>query len=153
MILVGVQLLLGILEHRYPARRDWMQPAREKLTNISIVLVVSTGTVMVALWYNSLLAAPLQSVRQALHLDIWPRDWPVIAQLFLVFFLSEFLWYWTHRAEHRWPIVWDRLFGTFEEGPIVEAGTGPTEPNLWEKVMMPFKEPADTAIAPRAVRR
>ena len=45
-------------------------------------------------------------------------------------------------------IVWDRLFGTFSGASTLEAGTGPTEPTLWEKVVMPVREPADTAIAP-----
>ena len=45
-------------------------------------------------------------------------------------------------------IVWDRVFGTFEDGAIAEAGIGPTEPSLWEKFLMPLKEPQDSAIAP-----
>ncbi|MCB1685689.1 MAG: hypothetical protein KDI31_14440 [Pseudomonadales bacterium] len=156
LVVVSVQLLLGILEHGYPARRDWMQPAREKRTNISIVVVISIGTLMVALWYSALLAAPLSSVREALHLDIWPLVWRASGhgahhsfkrpgainfganhplEMFLLVLPSA--------------IVWDRLFGTSAEGPIFEAGTGPTEPSLWAKVMMPFREPRDTAIAPR----
>lgn len=123
LVVVSVQLLLGILEHWYPARRDWMQPAREKRTNISIVVVISIGTLMVALWYSALLAAPLSSVREALHLDIWPLVWRVSG----------------HGAHHSFK----------RPGPIFEAGTGPTEPSLWAKVMMPFREPRDTAIAPR----
>ena len=39
-------------------------------------------------------------------LDIWPHSWPLIAQVFLVFFSSELIWYWIHRAEHRWHFVW-----------------------------------------------
>lgn len=46
-------------------------------------------------------------------------------------------------------IIWDRVFGTFLHKTISEAGTGPTEPTMWEKLLMPFKEPEDTAIAPR----
>ena len=45
-------------------------------------------------------------------------------------------------------IVWDRLFGTFSSADTLEAGTGPTEPSLWEKLLMPIREPADTSIAP-----
>ena len=45
-------------------------------------------------------------------------------------------------------IIWDRVFGTFLHNTISEAGTGPTEPTMWEKFLMPFKEPEDTAIAP-----
>lgn len=45
-------------------------------------------------------------------------------------------------------IVWDRLFGTFMDQEIAEAGTGPTEPSIWRKFLMPLQEPKDTAIAP-----
>jgi len=47
-------------------------------------------------------------------------------------------------------IIWDRVFGTFLDRDISEAGTGPTEPTLWEKFLMPLKEPDDTSIAPGA---
>jgi sterol desaturase/sphingolipid hydroxylase (fatty acid hydroxylase superfamily) len=45
-------------------------------------------------------------------------------------------------------IIWDRLFGTFLDKTNDETGTGPTEPALWEKSLMPFKQPEDTTIAP-----
>ncbi|MFP6656212.1 MAG: sterol desaturase family protein [Myxococcota bacterium] len=252
MILLGVQFTLGALEVRMPARRDWMQPVQEKLLNLMIASVILVATYSLVLAYNSTLAEPLANFRSALHLDLWPTNWPLLAQVFLAFFLSEFLLYWIHRAEHRWSlawrlsghgvhhsfkrlgainfalnhpveililvvpsalvellfgagiaaigatvlvavqastvhsnlklntkwigwifttnefhlrhhsivlaesntnfgcsaIIWDRLFGTFGEGPTLETGIGPTEPSLWEKVMMPIYEPADSEIAP-----
>lgn len=45
-------------------------------------------------------------------------------------------------------IVWDRVFGTFVDADTLDAGTGPTEPTLWQKFIMPLKEPGDTTIAP-----
>ena len=252
LVVVGVQLVLGTLEHWMPARRDWVQPAREKSTNIAIVLVVSTGALLVAGLYVSMLAAPLGELRRQLHLDVWPTTWPLLIQVLLAFFLSEFIWYWMHRSEHRFrwiwrlsghgahhsfkrlgainfganhplemfllvlpatlvellfgagiaaagavmlvavqasiahanlrlnsngigwlfttnayhirhhsavleesntnygcaAIVWDRLFGTLSQGPVVEAGIGPTEPNLWQKLLLPLREPADIEVAP-----
>jgi len=51
-------------------------------------------------------------------------------------------------------ILWDRLFGTFSKGDVEQTGIGPGEPTLWEKFMLPFREPrfADTA-ATRARQR
>ena len=49
-------------------------------------------------------------------------------------------------------ILWDRVFGTFSEGPVVDAGIGPTEPSTWRKLLMPFREPEDSAVAPESVR-
>ena len=202
--------------------------------------------------YAEFLAAPLDAWRERNGLNIWPHELPLIVQLFLVFFISEFFWYWIHRLEHRFyfvwrlsghgahhsfkrlgalnaglnhplelfflaippaivefvfgsgiasagaailtvtqasiahtnlrmntkvigwlfttnryhirhhsavleesntnygcaAILWDRVFGTFVDSDIVDAGTGPTEPTLWQKFVMPVKEPTDTAIAP-----
>ena len=49
-------------------------------------------------------------------------------------------------------IIWDRVFKTFLDKTTGEAGTGATEPTMWGKFLMPFKEPEDTAIAPGSTR-
>lgn len=250
--LVFVQLVLGVVEYQYPARDMWIQPAKEKTGLITIaVLVGVTGTV-VSGWYHDVLAPPLSELRQHLHLDIWPHHWPVLAQVFLAFFAGEFIWYWMHRAEHRWPLIWkvsahgahhafkklnainsganhplellwivlpqiivellfgvgnailgslillvtqasiahcnlrlntigiglffttnayhirhhsadlvesntnygcaailwDRIFGTFVDSGIRDAGIGPIEPTTLEKLLMPIREPVGSVIAP-----
>lgn len=250
--ILAVQIILGVFEHWRPARPDWVQQWREKIRNIVMVLVLVVASGWVVGFYDSTLRTPLGELRQSLGLDIWPHEWPVFVQIFMVFFLSEFIWYWMHRAEHRWylvwrasghgahhsfkhlgainfgtnhplelffislpsalvelffgvglvaaaatvftvtqasiahanlhmntkvigwlfttnryhihhhssvleesntnygcsAIIWDRLFGTFADAKTVDAGTGPTEPTLWQKFVMPIKEPNDTAIAP-----
>ncbi len=45
-------------------------------------------------------------------------------------------------------IVWDRLFGTFGDGPTREAGIGPTEPGLWQRLILPLHQPRDITVAP-----
>jgi len=30
-----------------------------------------------------------------------------------------------------------------------DVGIGPTEPTLWQKFLMPLKEPIDSAVAPK----
>jgi sterol desaturase/sphingolipid hydroxylase (fatty acid hydroxylase superfamily) len=252
LTVVFVQLVLGFTEHYFPARPGWLTDVREKTRNVVLVIVLSAIALTVAEVYRVWLANPLEAFRHSIGLDIWPHEWPLLAQLFLVFFSSELLWYWMHRSEHRWSlvwrlsghgshhsfkklgalnfglnhpveyffillpsalveltfgvgaatagaailmvsqasivhaniamntrgigllfttskyhichhsavleesntnygcsaIVWDRIFGTFLDKSIDEAGTGPTEPTMWEKFLMPFKQPADTAIAP-----
>ena len=46
-------------------------------------------------------------------------------------------------------ILWDRIFGTFSDAPTEATGIGDTEPSLLGKVLMPFRRPDDTAVAPR----
>ena len=194
----------------------------------------------------------LSDMRSLLGMDVWPHHWPMIGQVILAFFLSELIWYWFHRAEHRWSLVWrlsghgahhsfknlsalnfganhpleyfvllapsaivellfgagaaiggaaillvtqasivhsniptnskgigwllttnhyhihhhslvieesntnygcaiilwDRLFGTFSDNNTIETGIGPSEPSMWNKLLIPLKEPADSQISP-----
>jgi len=45
-------------------------------------------------------------------------------------------------------IAWDRVFGTFGDSAVVEAGVGPREPTTLEKLLMPLREPEGSVIAP-----
>ncbi|MFM7273302.1 MAG: sterol desaturase family protein [Gammaproteobacteria bacterium] len=254
--LVGIHLIIGALEYRMPARPTWRQPAREKLALIVFAVVTSVVGDSAASLYEGSLAEPLAALRATLGLDIWPHHWPLLAQVLLVFFASEFLWYWMHRAEHRWSIawrlsghgahhafkklnalnasanhpielfwivlpsllvelffgvgvaaygallltiaqttivhsnlrlnsrgigwlfttnawhirhhsadlaesntnfgcsaiLWDRVFGTFGDTGVVEAGIGPREPDTLEKLLMPIREPQGSRIAPGLLR-
>jgi sterol desaturase/sphingolipid hydroxylase (fatty acid hydroxylase superfamily) len=100
------QLVLGILEYWRPARPHWRQRGTERMRNIGIFVFVLVGTAWISEWYAAVLAAPLTATRNALGMDIWPHDWPLLAQAALVFMLSELIWYWFHRAEHRFKPVW-----------------------------------------------
>ena len=256
LTIVFVQLVLGFAEHSFAARPAWSTRVKEKTRNVALVVVLSTIALAVAELYNAWLASPLESLRESIGLDIWPHEWPLLVQLSMVFFLSELLWYWMHRAEHRWSliwrlsghgfhhsfkklgalnfglnhpveyffivlpsalveltfgvgaaaagaailtvtqasiahanialnsrwigllfttnkyhichhsvvleesntnygcsaIIWDRVFKTFLDKTTEQAGTGPTEPTMWGKFLMPFKEPEDTAISPGRTR-
>ena len=249
---LGVHLLLGALEYRIPARPHWRHPATEKLVVLGIAVVSFMVGGAASGLYETYLTAPLDALRATLHLDLWPHHWPLVPQALLVFFLSEFIWYWIHRAEHRWSpvwrlsghgahhafkklnainaganhpielflivlpaifvdllfgvgaaaygavlltlvqtavvhsnlrlnssfigwlfttnawhirhhsadlaesntnygcaaIVWDRVFGTFGDSAVVEAGVGPREPTTLEKLLMPLREPEGSVIAP-----
>lgn len=249
---LGVHSVLGALEYRIPARRHWRHPMAEKIAVIGIAIVTFMVGGAAAGLYETYLTAPLDTLRMSLGLDLWPHHWPLIPQALLVFFSSELIWYWMHRAEHRWApvwrlsghgahhafkklnainaganhpielslivlpsilvdllfgvgvaaygaalltvvqtavvhsnlhlnasgvgwlfttnawhirhhsadlaesntnygcaaIVWDRVFGTFGDSPVIEAGVGPREPTTLEKMLMPIREPAGGVIAP-----
>ena len=249
---LGVHLLLGALEYRIPARPHWRHPATEKLVVLGIAVVSFMVGGAASGLYETYLTAPLDAICATLHLDLWPHHWPLVPQALLVFFLSEFIWYWIHRAEHRWTpvwrlsghgahhafkrlnainaganhpielflivlpaifvdllfgvgaaaygavlltlvqtavvhsnlrlnssvigwlfttnawhirhhsadlaesntnygcaaIIWDRVFGTFGDSAVVEAGVGPREPTTLEKLLMPLREPEGSVIAP-----
>lgn len=106
MIVIAVQLILGCLEAWRPAREEWRQLTPEKLRNLSIATVIYFGTGVVALIYDTHLAPLLTSLRGVLGIDIWPHGWPLLVQVLLLFFLVELVWYWVHRAEHRFSAIW-----------------------------------------------
>lgn len=110
MTLFGVHVLLGTLEYLIPARRGWRQPLGEKLGLIGIAAVTLTMGGVASDLYGHLLAEPLTNWRTNLGLDFWPHHWPLLVQGFMVFLMTEFIWYWMHRTEHRWSVVW-RLSG------------------------------------------
>jgi len=107
---IGVQLVLGVLEYWRPARSGWRQSAAEKGRVVAIFVTVFVATAWIGDWYASVLRQPLAALRETAGLTFWPHHWPLLAQALLVFLLSELIWYWFHRAEHRWAPVW-RLSG------------------------------------------
>ena len=109
-LIISAQLILGVIEHYLPARPEWVVLAKEKSINILVAFSLTLIALTLTTIYAELLAEPLSSLRYAAGLDIWPHHWPILAQLLMVFFASEFIWYWLHRAEHRWTWVW-RLSG------------------------------------------
>ena len=109
-LIISVQLILGVIEHYLPARPEWAVLAKEKSINILVAFSLTLIALTLTTIYVELLAEPLSSLRYAAGLDIWPHHWPILGQLLLVFLTSEFLWYWMHRAEHRWVLIW-RLSG------------------------------------------
>ena len=103
---VGLIVLLCGLEAWIPARCEWRQSAREFLTNLGIVMLFAAIAGMVVFAYRADLGPALDAYRARHGLDVWPHHWPLAVQIPLAFFLSEFGWYWLHRAEHRFKWVW-----------------------------------------------
>ena len=256
-VFAGLIVLFYGLESWIPGRPDWRHSGREFVTNLGIVLVFGVIAEAAVRAYQTELGPALDELRAQHGLDVWPRHWPLALQIPLAFFLSEFGWYWLHRAEHRFPwvwratghgahhsfqnlgaihfganhpfevgvlllpmalvelllgagpaatggsvlllvntaiahsnldlntrgigwifttnryhrhhhsrvleesntnygcavILWDRLFGTFSDAPTHATGIGDTEPTLIGKVLLPFREPRDTTVAPSRARR
>lgn len=101
-----VLVVLGILESIQPARPEWSFGARERIFQIFVYALLGGLAIGVQELYRTTLSAPLEELRAAAGLDIWPHRWPGLVQVFVLFFASEFVWYWIHRAEHRFTAVW-----------------------------------------------
>lgn len=252
--LMAALAVIRVCETFYPAHADWKQTSVEVATILGITLVGLILVGVVGELYAVTLAIPLAAIREAVGINVWPNTWPMLVQILLLYFTSEFIFYWIHRGIHNstllwrlsghgfhhsfqnlhainfltshpfeifflsvptlllsylvgapseailggallltvnacfahanvriesdWlglfftnsvqhsrhhstvfaesntnfscnAIIWDRLFGTYSKGAVVQTGIGPTEPGLLAKLLLPVREPDDIQTAPR----
>jgi sterol desaturase/sphingolipid hydroxylase (fatty acid hydroxylase superfamily) len=97
--------VLMVLEWRVPAMPQWrLRPGQRALLAGLYVMTFALFGVFNAL-YEATLVQPLVAARRALGLG-WPGGLPLLAQVLLLFFASDFIYYWIHRAIHRWGWLW-----------------------------------------------
>ncbi len=104
--------LLGasLLERWLPARPDWHQSSSERLRLVGLYLLsfVLLGAMSEA--YSALMQPAFQPLREDFGARIWPQTWPLLIQGLILYFASDFIYYWIHRAIHRSALLW-RLSG------------------------------------------
>jgi sterol desaturase/sphingolipid hydroxylase (fatty acid hydroxylase superfamily) len=98
--------LLMLCERFFPAHPDWRQSAGEhaSVLGISVFCLVLAG--VFAGLHSSIFGEALIQIRHRGGIDVWPNEWPVLAQVLLIYFSSELVFYWIHRGLHRWKILW-----------------------------------------------
>ena len=98
--------LLTLLEILIPARPEWQETFNDKLLVLGLVWIASTfGDLFEALFDESLFAW-LGSLGDRFGLHVWPDDWPILAQVLLIFAAYELVNYWYHRGAHQWGWLW-----------------------------------------------
>ena len=108
--LVASQAVLAFLEATAPAVPHWRQTPKHKLGLAAVYVATLVVFGLVLSLYEWLLAPSLVHARDAWGLALWPTGWPLLAQVVLLFFASEFIYYWIHRAIHASSLFW-RLSG------------------------------------------
>lgn len=105
-----VLLVMEWLERAIPAKPAWRLPVRARLALLGwyVAILLVAGVVLVA--YEAVVTPALVGVRETLGPPAWPLGWPLLAQLLLVYFAADFIYYWIHRAIHRFGWLW-RLSG------------------------------------------
>ena len=140
--ILAVQLVLGVLEHLYPARTEWRIKGKQKSLSVVMVLLLFMVSGSVGDFYTQVLSPPLEALRENLGIDIWPHQYHICHHsLDLVESNTNF---------GCAAIVWDRVFGTFSDNRAMAVGSGPIEPSTWHKLIMPIKEYEVSDIAPGA---
>lgn len=106
---VGYALMFAVLfflEWWMPHETEWRKPDGQTFANIAHTLT-SKGMVQGIMIFSGALglAEFIKPVAEPGH-GIWPRDWPMAAQVCLGVVAAEFGLYWAHRTAHEWPIIW-----------------------------------------------
>lgn len=104
--LVAAQGLLALLERLAPAMPQWRHRAGEKAVLATLYLLTLVLLQLMLSVYALVLVPSLAAAREALGLALWPQGWPLLAQVLLLFLAADFIYYWIHRALHRWALLW-----------------------------------------------
>lgn len=104
--LAFTMLISMVLERVVPAVPVWRLGfvATLRLAGVYLLGLMVSGVLIVG--YETILPTALAEVRTGIGAAIWPSGWPILTQALLLYFASDFIYYWIHRAIHRWPLLW-----------------------------------------------
>ena len=98
---LAIQAVLFLLQRAEPARPAWRIGPGKTLALIGAAMLLALLTGLVSAVHEALLAL------------VGPRTpmpglggWPVAVQVVALYFGADFIYYWIHRAIHRWPWLW-----------------------------------------------
>jgi sterol desaturase/sphingolipid hydroxylase (fatty acid hydroxylase superfamily) len=103
--LVAAFAILMLLEALVPAMPEWKLRLGQRFLLAGLYLLTFILFGVFTAVYEATLVQPLAAARDALGLA-WPENLPVLVQVLLLFFASDFVYYWIHRAIHRWGWLW-----------------------------------------------
>ena len=97
--------LVVLAERALPYRPGW-QASRADLVDDGLYLVVVQIALPLALVWTVVWLLNEKLGHAVVLFDIWPRHWPIWAQLLTKIVIGDFFRYWLHRAAHTWPALW-----------------------------------------------
>ena len=106
-VILAAAFVIAVCERILPLFLGWNVARGDVRTDLLHALFSGAGTeeftrlllLGLATTYGSKLSAALGFV-------IWPRQWPILAQLLLFLVVAEFFQYWMHRCGHQWELLW-----------------------------------------------
>jgi len=101
-------LLIALLERVMPYRRDWNKADGDVKTDALHVLITQLilPKTLELVWPLLLLGIAAALSVQFGPQNLWPHEWPILAQVFLMLLIAEFGRYWVHRAAHEVSFLW-----------------------------------------------
>lgn len=103
---LGVLIGLTVLEQIIPARPDWQGAVNERMRLFGFICVALFAYGVLETFFAQNLFPWLTAIGEQYGLNVWPSDWPILAQVLLTFMSYEFVNYWYHRGAHKWGWLW-----------------------------------------------
>lgn len=93
-----------------PHEPSWNEDDGQTFANIAHTLS-SKGTVQTVVIFSTAiglagLITPVAGSGYGFWPDLWPREWPMAAQVIMGVIIAEFGLYWAHRLAHEWEPLW-----------------------------------------------
>ena len=108
--LVAVIVLVEGLQTLIPAHPAWRLSAGARTRLIGLYVLTLVVSSLLIGTYEQLLGSTLAGFRNGIGAVLWPHSWPWPLQALLLYFAADFVYYWIHRAIHRFAWLW-RLTG------------------------------------------
>ena len=100
-------IAVAITERLRPFRPEWNRSHGDVGTDVAHVLVSGGGAAQLARPLAAALGVAIAgALSRHLGLDVWPRAWPLLAQLALALVIAELPQYWLHRWQHERDWLW-----------------------------------------------
>jgi len=96
----------SLLERWVPAMPDWRQSSGERWRLGALYLLTFVLLGVVPEIYKGFLLPLFEPLREAVGTSLWPGQWPLLVQGLILFFASDLIYYWIHRAIHRYSFLW-----------------------------------------------
>ena len=94
-------------EHWQPFRTDWNRSHGDIGTDVLHALVSGIGTTQLVRPLAAAVGVVIAgALSRGVGLDVWPRAWPLLAQLALALVIVELPQYWLHRWQHEHEWLW-----------------------------------------------
>jgi len=103
----GSAIVIIVVEHLLPHRRDWNRSHGDIRTDALHAVVTGLTTTQLARPFVQLAAAGVAAwLAGVVGFGLWPTAWPLVAQLALGLVIVEFPQYWFHRWQHEHAALW-----------------------------------------------
>ena len=100
-------IAVAVTERLRPFRPEWNRSHGDVGTDVAHVLVSGGGAAQLARPVAAALGVAIAgALSRHLGLDVWPRAWPLLAQLALALVIAELPQYWLHRWQHEHDWLW-----------------------------------------------